>query len=582
MNRHLALRLLLLGALAVAACSKAPPPAAPSAPKVVRISQRNEPADLDPAKATLPDEYFIIRALSEGLVKPAASAPRLASAAIENRESKIENQEPLPALATSWDISPNGLVYTFHLRPDAQWSNGDPVTANDFIFSYARLLAPTFGATKAAVFYPVRNAELYVRGEVTNFAAVGFAAPDPHTLVITLHDRCARFLQYVASGPWIPVHPATVKQYGREWTQPEHFVGNGPFTLAEWRQQQRIVVRKNPRYYGAAAVRLDELRFIRFDSGDTEERAYRAGEVDVTMDVPRTKIASYSTERPTELYRTPLYETRYLAVNQRREHAIDMPVAKLSLVLDRQQLIDRVLLGGQTVATSIIPQRNDYLLKIANPPAALRFDLDEAKREEKKLTAAELEALNKRFPTLSISPTATKSPPRGPPPIKRTGPPELSAWSQSQVTLLEAIQAAWKRELGFEVAINIREAKVHLAALASGDFDIALVTLIPDVADPAAILTQFTPDSPVNYTGWNSGDPRWRTVDFVGFATTAVIAPDPVKRLALEHDAEAILLRGGGIIPLYFNTKNFLIAPRVHGWREDALWQRDYTTLTVD
>jgi oligopeptide transport system substrate-binding protein len=297
------------------ACSKSEKSAAATATaapaQILRIAQRNEPSDLDPATATLPDEFFILRALSEGLLLPDPAGGA-----------------PLPAAATGFDLSPNGLVYTFHLRPAATWSDGSPVTAADFVASYRRILTPATAAPKAHLFYAVKNAQAFLSGAITDFSSVGFAAPAPLTLVITLAQPSARFPHYVASGPWLPVNPRAITQHGRTWTQPGHFVGNGPFTLAEWRQQQRIVVQKNPRYRAAATVRLAEIQFIRLDSGDTEERAYRAGQIDVTLSVPSTKIEPYTRDRPAEFHRAPAAETRFLAFNTTRPALADARVRR--------------------------------------------------------------------------------------------------------------------------------------------------------------------------------------------------------------------------------------------------------------
>ena len=211
----------------------------------------------------------------------------------------------------------DGLTWTFHLRPDARWSNGEPVTAGDLLASYRRVLTPATAAPKANLLFVVKYARAYATGQLTDFSAVGFLAPDPHTLLVVLERPTPQFLAYVASGPWIPVNPRVVERLGRQWTRPGNYVGNGPFLLTEWRSQQRIVVRRNPGYHGAAGVRLDEIQFIRFDDTNAEDRAYRDGQIDVTMSVPIDRLASYARDRPTELQRTPLAETRYLAFNVR-------------------------------------------------------------------------------------------------------------------------------------------------------------------------------------------------------------------------------------------------------------------------
>lgn len=508
--------------------------------QILRVSQRNEPTDLDPATAKLPDEFFIIRALSEGLVSPSV-------AAIENQDSKTESPAVRPAVASRWEISTDGLTVTFHLRPDTRWSNGDSVTAADFISSYRRVLTPATAAPKVALFFAVKNARAYFTGSLTDFSAVGFSAPDPHTLVVTLERPTPSFLLQAASGPWIPTHPATVAAHGREWTKPGHFVGNGPFVLTEWRSQQRLVVKKNSAYHSASTIRLDEIQFLRFDSGDTEERAFRAGQVDVTMDVPKAKIATYAREHPAELHGLPLAETRFLAFNTTKPPLNDPRVRRaLGLAIDRIKIVERVLLGGQEPAARFV---SPVLLRGSSGQALtteFRFDPVEAR----SLLAAAGFPDGKNFPRL-----------------------EVTGWSNNPV--LEAIQAMWRQELGIEVSLALREATVHLAALHAGTYDIAFATTLLDIADRAAALEDFTRDAPNNF-------PHWHSPSYDRLLDTALSELDPAKRNQLLFDAETELLSAAPVAPLYFNTHNWLMSQRVHGWREDPLWTRSYHEVFLD
>ncbi len=534
--------LCLIAALQ-SACSKSekPAPAAPAAPtltspatpQVLRISQRNEPSDLDPATATLPDEFFILRALSEGLLIPDPSGGA-----------------PLPASAASYDVSADGLTYTFHLRPAATWSDGSPVTAADFLASYRRILTPATAAPKAHLFYAVKNARAFVTGTVTDFSTVGFAAPTPLKLVITLEQPTPRFPYYVASGPWLPVDSRAVMRHGRTWTQPGHFVGNGPFTLTEWRQQQRIVVKKNLRYHAAAAVRLDEIQFIRLDSGDTEERAYRAGQVDVTMSIPFTKIEPYQRDRPAEFHRAPLAETRYLSFNTQRPPLNDARVRRaLALAIDRPKIVTRITRGGQTPSEHFSPVPPDPALVTREPsPWQPRLDPPLAARF---LAEAGFPG-GKNFPRF-----------------------ELTAWSPSQVAVLEALQAMWREHLGIDVTIAIREAKIHLSSLAAGTYDIAFVTTLIDVADATAVLSDFMTGAPGNY-------PHWSDADYDARLTLLTATRDPGARAALQAQADEHLLREAVVAPLYLNTRTWLMSPRVHGWSEDAYWTRNYNGVWMD
>ena len=496
---------------------------------VLRISQRNEPADLDPARASLPDEFFIIRALSEGLLLPAP-----------------DGGPPLPAAAESWTVSADGRVYVFRLRAGLLWSDGEPLTAADFVASWRRTLLPATAAPKASLFFAVKNARAFATGALRDFSAVGLRAPDARTVAITLERPVPRFPYYVASGPWIPVNPRTVARFGRSWTRPGNFVGNGPFLLASWAPHQRIAVRKNPRYRDAPRVLLDGIAFLAFDYGDTEERAYRAGQVDVTMAVPFAKLATYREQRPAELHHAPLAETRYLAFNTARPPLDDPRVRQaLALVLDRRKIVDRVLRGGQQPADRFLPP------SLRPPGSAAGRDV----RVREDATAARLLLADAGFREG-----------RGFPVL------ELSGWAETPV--LEAVQEMWRRELGIETTIAVREARVHLAALRAGRYDIAFATEIPDVADPAAVLGDFAGAAPDNY-------PHWSDPAYDALLAAAAAAADPERRAALLQEAEARLVDAAPVTPLYFNAQNWLMSPRVAGWREDALWTRYYRDVSL-
>lgn len=507
-------------------------------PAILRLSQRNEPTDLDPATAGLPDDFFVIRALSEGLVVP------------------VPGEGPRPGAAESWEFSADNLTCTFHLRKDERWSNGEPLTADDFIASFRRVLTPGAAAPKADLLFVVRNARAYFTGRISDFAAVGFRSPDPRTLVVTLEKPTPQFLAYAASGPWVPVNPRIVERYGSEWTRPAHYVGNGPYVLAEWLPNQRIVVRKNPNYRDTAGISLGEIQFIRFDDGDAEERAYRAGQVDLTMAVPISKLDTYRRERPAELHRSPLAETRILTFNTRRPPLDDVRVRRaLSLAIDRAKIVTDLLRGGQEPANRLLPAAIAALevpssagAKGALPVSAQGNPDDVA--EARRLLAEAGFPNGSRFPRL-----------------------ELSGWDRNPA--LEAIQDMWKKNLGIEVSLAIREARVHVSALRSGLYDIGFITLIPDVADPLAALENFTSGSPNNLPHWSDGE-------YDAALAGASKATNPAQRAEELQKAEARLLDQRPLAPLYFNAKNWLMRPQVHGWKEDELWTRYYPGLSLD
>jgi oligopeptide transport system substrate-binding protein len=294
---------------------------------------------------------------------------------------------------------------------------------------------------------------------------------------------------------------------------------------------------------------LSEIHFVRIDSADGEDRAYRAGQVDATMAVPVSKVDAYAQERPGELHRTAMIETRYFSFNTKRRPLDDERVRRaLALAIDRQKIVERVVKGGQQPATRFVPPA---LRIVAGNASALagehRYDPDTARR---LLAEAGVDA--KKFPKL-----------------------EITAWSSSQSPVLEAAQQMWRQELGLDFAIAIREARVHWNALKVGDYDIAFVTAVPDVADIAQLLGDFVSDASENY-------PQWRDRTFDEAFTHASLATDVTTGAAGFLAAEQRLLESAPLTPAYFNTKVWLMSPRVRGWQEDGLWTRCYQNVSLD
>ncbi|MCX6951831.1 MAG: peptide ABC transporter substrate-binding protein [Verrucomicrobia bacterium] len=242
-----ALLLALLGLLSVftSACARRESTtAAADRTQTLHVGIGGEPSELDPHLINAPPDFRAVFAFFEGLLThdPVTLGPR-------------------PAVAERWEMSADGLTYTFHLRANARWSNGDPLTSADFLYSFRRALSPALGSQYTLLYNPVRGAADYAAGKLTDFNQVGFAAPDPQTLVVTLGRPTPYFLSLVTGNPvWFPVHRATIERYGRidqrgtAWTRPDRIVSNGPFVLKEWRPLQRLVGEKSLTYWNAAPV----------------------------------------------------------------------------------------------------------------------------------------------------------------------------------------------------------------------------------------------------------------------------------------------------------------------------------------
>ena len=459
---------------------------------------------------------------------------------------------PEPALAERWEVSADGLVYTFHLRPGLKWSNGEPLTAQDCVDSWRRILTPSLAADYAYLFYIIKGAEAFHRGRQPDFARVGLAAPDPRTLQVTLERPVPYFLQLLPNTPWLPVNVRAIAaigdpyRRGTPWTRPGRMVTSGPFLLKEWISSQRVIVAKSPLYWDQARVRLNEIHFSLADNEDVEERAFRSGQRHVTEALAPSKIAAYRQQSPGLLRIDPYFNTFFLRFNTRRAPFTDPRVRQaLSLVIDRAALADKILLGGQTPATTFVhPLTPGY-----TPPEQPGRDVAAAQR---LLAAA-------GFPGG-----------RGLLPITLT-----FANSNNFRLVAEAVQEMWRRDLGLQVQLVNREFKTLLDERRRGDFDILFSNWLGDYPDATTFLDLLRRDNGNNHTGW--ADPAYDAL-----LDEAARTLDPAARSALLRRAEALMLAAAPIAPLYFNTHVYLLQPSVKGWQPTLLDQLSYKHVWLE
>lgn len=486
-------------------------------------------SDLDPALATGTGDYTVLSALFEGLVA----------------EDPVD-LHPVPGVAERWDVSPDKLTYTFHLRANARWSNGDPVTARDFLASWQRVLAPSLAADNASLLYLVQGAEAFNKGLVTDFSKVGFAAPEARTVAITLEHPASYFLSLLQHWVWWPVHAPTLEksgslyQRGNRWARPETFVGNGPFTLKEWRLGQRLIVEKSATYWDAANVRLNAIHFYPIEDVSAEERAFRSGQLHLTEAIPLAKIDAYRTAQPQFLRIDPYLGTYFYRINITRPFLNARDVRRaLALAVDRDLLVKTTLRGGQLPAHAFTPPGTANY----TPTARIETNLDEARR----LLAAAGYPDGKGAPVIEL----------------------LFNTSDNHRVIAEAIQQMWRKALGLDVRLVSMEGKSVLAARRTGDFQIMRSSWIGDYADPLSFLSVWTGDSGNNYTGWSNPD-------YDQLLHQAARTDDPAARDALFQKAEALLVADAPFIPIYYYTHVFLLQPSVKGWSPTLLDHHPY------
>ena len=479
--------------------------------------------------ATGTTDYNVLSALFEGLVG----------------EDPVD-LHPVPGVAARWDVSADGLTYTFHLRPNSRWSNGDSLTAADFVASWQRVLTPALAADYANLLYVLRGAEDFHKGNTNDFASVGVNALDPHTLEVELAYPAPYFLSLLQHWMWYPVHLPSIRAVGSPtsrstgWARPGTLISNGPFSLSAWPQGERIEVTKNPLYWDAATVRLDAIHFHPFEGVDTEERAYRSGQIHLTDALPISKIASYRRDAPDQLRIDPYLGTYFFRFNTARPF-LDHPQVRqaLTLAIDRHAIVDRVLRGGQIPSAAFTPADTAGY----TPPPGLTTNPDRAR----ELLAAAGYPFGHNAPVVEL----------------------LFNTSENHKLVAEALQSMWRTELGLTVELRNMENKTVLESRRAGAYDMLRSVWIADYADPTSFLEIWRSDSGNNYTGWANST-------FDQLLENAAQTTDNAARFDLLHQAEDILLNEAPVLPLYTFTHVFVKHPAVQGWHPTLLDHHPY------
>ncbi|MFA6960024.1 MAG: peptide ABC transporter substrate-binding protein [Opitutaceae bacterium] len=531
---------LCLSALALTGCAKkeasassAPGATAPAGPKVLRIGNGTEPQDLDPHVVSGVPEHKIITALLEGLV---TYAPDGGIA---------------PGVASHWDISDDGLTYTFHLHDNAKWSNGEPITSQDFVSSFQRILTPSLGAEYAYRLYPLVNAEEFNTGKITDFSKVGATADDALTLRLTLTHRTPFLLESLNHYAWFPVHIPTLEKFGgldrkgSAWTRPGNYVGNGPFVLTDWKPNQKITVTRSPTYWDRDNVKLDRIEFYAIDNTDSEERLFRTGGLDYSYGLPLNKIEIYRRDHPDTYRETPYYGVYFYRLNVTKKPLDDKRVRRaLALAIDRESIIKNILRdSGQVPAYNFTPPSAKF-----TSTARIVGDLAEAKR----LLAETGYPEGKGMPAVEI----------------------LFNTSDSHRVIAEAIQQMWKTRLGVNATITNQEWKVYLDTTQTLNYQVSRAGWIGDYDDPNTFLELWVTGGGNNQTGWSNAD-------YDRLLRGSLSTKTEEERMAVYQQLEAILADEVPVIPIYFYTRIYAISPKVKNWVSTPLDNRAWKWIDL-
>ncbi len=495
-----------------------------------------EPQSLDPQIATGVPEHHVISTVMEGLV-------------LKDRKTL----EPRPGVAKTWDISNDGRVYTFYLRENAKWSNGDAHTAHDYVWSWWRALQRALGNQYAYMLFPIKNAKRYYDGETSDFSDVGVKAIDNRTLQVTLTNPTPYFLQLLDHYSLFPVHQATIEKFGRadergtRWSYEGNLVGNGPYKLEEWKINRHITVTKNPYYWDEANVSINSIVFKPVDNAVTEERMFRAGALHVTSSIPADKIAIYQEKSAPELKITPYLGTYFYRLNINTPQLQDKRVRRaLGMAIDRKQLVDNITKGGQIPAYTMTPPGTMGYF----PESTLNFDPEAAKR----LLAEAGYPNGEGFPPIEI----------------------LYNTNEGHRKIAVALQEMWKNYLNIDIKLLNQEWKVYLATESAGDYQISRGGWIGDYVDPNNFLDMFLCNGGNNRTGWCNEEYDRLILE---------VAPSQSsheQRLKIFQQAETILLEDMPIIPVYTYTSIKLLHPSVRNFDDNILNQAMYKDLYLD
>lgn len=533
--------MVALAALIVAACAPVPAPVSrggrpryfgsvtPPRDNTLRLNLGAEPETIDPGLATGQPDGRVCRVLFEGLTR---EDPRTLA--------------PLPGQAYRWDISPDGTRYTFHLRPGLTWSDGTPLTARDFRWSWLRVLTPATGSRNAGLFARIANAERLTRGDLRDPGQVGLLAPDDSTLVVRLEAPTPYFLYLTQLPLALPCPRHALERYGDRWTLPANLVCNGAFRLAYWRQNDRFEFVRNPRYWDAGHVRLDRVVAYTIDDLNTSTNLYKAGVIDwnPSGNIPSPFVpylrdyADFSHGRYQAIY--------FYSVNVTRKPFDDVWVRRaLNYALDREAIAHDLLKGSREAWGNFTP--SGYPGYRAPPP--ITFDPERARR---CLAKAGYPG-GRGFPAIEITFNT----------------------SEDHRRIAEAVQAMWRRELHIDVRLANQEWGSFLKAVTHLEYDVAGRSWIGDYLDPNTFLACYVSGDGNNRTGWSDAH-------YDRLIAAASRENDAARRLEMLSEAESQLLSDGPVIPIYHYATNELVKPYVRGMFPTPLDVHPLTAVWID
>lgn len=490
--------------------------------KILRSNNSSEPGSLDPALAQGTHESWILENVFEGLM------------------TFDENGELVPGMAESYEISEDGLTYTFKIRDGVTWSNGDPVTAEDFEYTWKRALDPELAADYAHILYYIKGAQAYNSGEGSR-DDVAVKALDEKTLEVTLEAPTAYFLELTAFYTYFPVNKNVVES-NPDWAKdPETHVSNGPFKLVRWDHNAKIVLEKNESYYNADKIKLDGIELDIIEDQNTAWQKYEGGEYHILVDVPTSVVAQLKAQNDPQLNIGNQIGTYYYNVNPDVKPFNNAKVRQaLSMAIDCETITENITQGGQIPAEGVVP----YGLKDENGNefrdgvgSLVEYDPDKAKQLFEEGLAEEgmtLEEFNSgQFVILYNT-------------------------SESHKKIAQAVQEMWRTALGIEIGLENVEFQVKLDREKAGDYQISRGGWIGDYMDPMTILDLWWSESAFN-------DVKYNNEEYDKLIAESKATDDQNIRMENLRNAEKMIMEDMAVIPIYFYTQPYVVKENVSG-----------------
>ncbi|CAK7064106.1 peptide ABC transporter substrate-binding protein [Tissierella sp.] len=496
------------------------PAPTPAEPKILKTNNSSEPGSLDPALAQGTHESWILDHTFEGLMKV------------------DPNLKVVPGMAKEYKVSDDNLTYTFTLRDDIKWSNGDPVTAQDFEFAWKRALDPDMASDYAHQLYYIKGGEAY-NTDAGSVDDVAVKALDDKTLEVTLEAPTAYFLELTAFYTLYPVNKK-VAESNADWAKNANtHVSNGPFTLTEWEHNASIKIRKNENYYDSASIKLDGVDFDIIDDENTAWQKYEGGDYDFLSPLPQAVVAQMKDNSNPELVIGAEVGTYYYNLNSKVKPFNNVKVRKgLSMTLDRQTIVDKIAQGGQIAAEGVVPfgmpdeNGKEYRDNVGQ---LITYNVEEGKKLFLEGLAEEGMKVED-FKNMVI----------------------LYNTSEAHKKIAQAAQEMWRVNLGVEIQLENVDFQVKLDREKAGDYHISRAGWIGDYMDPITFIELWESSSSFN-------DSKYNNPEYDELVAIAKTSPDAKERFEAMRKAEKIVMEDMPVVPVYFYTQPYAQKPYVTG-----------------